>query len=134
MKIHANEPAPNARRFEQGTPPVPNLYAAEAGLRLLLNAGVAETRQHVLALNAILKDAVLEMGGALASPINSDAHGAMVAVKTIEEYELVSRLAKRDVVTSCRDGNLRVSAHFYNNEDDIAAVVSGLKDNKELLA
>lgn len=134
MKIHGNEPAPNARRFEQGTPPVPNLYAAEAGLKLLLDVGVSETRQHVQALNATLKDAVLEMGGTLASPINPDAHGAMVAIKSTGEHELVARLAARDIVTSCRDGNLRVSAHFYNNSDDVAAVVGGLKANKELLA
>ncbi len=134
MKIHANEPAPNARRFEQGTPPVPNLYAAEAGLKLLLEVGVAATRKHVQALNENLKEAVLEMGGTLASPINPNSHGAMVAVETTNEHELVARLATRGIVTSCRDGNLRVSAHFYNNAQDIAAVVDGLNANKELLA
>src|ERR1700684_3386310 len=36
MDITANRPAPNARRFEAGTPAVVNCYAAEAGLRMLL--------------------------------------------------------------------------------------------------
>ena len=31
MDITANRPASNARRFEAGTPPVVNCYAAEAG-------------------------------------------------------------------------------------------------------
>lgn len=134
MKIHANDPAPNARRFEQGTPPVPNLYPAEAGLKLMLKVGTAETRKHVRALNTELKNAVIELGGSLASPLNDDHHGAMVAVKTRDEHEMVARLAARNIVTSCRDGNLRISAHFYNNSDDIAAVVDGLEENRELLA
>src|SRR5882724_9456892 len=39
MDITANRPAPNARRFEAGTPPVVNCYAAEAGLKMLLKIG-----------------------------------------------------------------------------------------------
>jgi selenocysteine lyase/cysteine desulfurase len=29
---------------------------------------------------------------------------------------------------------LRISAHFYNNEADIDAVINALKENKKLLA
>src|SRR6202045_1018805 len=39
MDITANRPAPNARRFEAGTPAVVNCYAAEAGLKFLLAVG-----------------------------------------------------------------------------------------------
>src|ERR1700683_4994964 len=41
MDITANRPAPNARRFEAGTPPVAHCYAAEAGLKFLLRVGTA---------------------------------------------------------------------------------------------
>jgi selenocysteine lyase/cysteine desulfurase len=41
MDITANRPAPNARRFEAGTPPVVNCYASEAGLKFLLAVGTA---------------------------------------------------------------------------------------------
>jgi selenocysteine lyase/cysteine desulfurase len=34
----------------------------------------------------------------------------------------------RDIVTSHRDDNMRASFHFYNNEDDIEALISALKD------
>ena len=39
MDITANRPAHSARRFEGGTPPVVNCYAAEAGLDVLLGVG-----------------------------------------------------------------------------------------------
>src|SRR5580698_5379506 len=40
MDIDANDPAPNARRFEAGTPAVPNCYAAEAGLKMIAEVGM----------------------------------------------------------------------------------------------
>jgi selenocysteine lyase/cysteine desulfurase len=49
MDIFANTPSPTARRFEAGTPPVPNCYAAEAGIGLIREIGVPaiEARQHL---------------------------------------------------------------------------------------
>ena len=44
-------PSPTARRFQSGTPPVPSIYAGIAGIELMLEIGIAETREHVNALN-----------------------------------------------------------------------------------
>src|SRR6185503_2636030 len=40
MDVFHNDPAPDARRFQAGTPAVPNCYAAEAGLDLIFELGV----------------------------------------------------------------------------------------------
>lgn len=134
MLIHDNIPANNARRFEQGTPSVPNLYAVEAGLNLILEIGVKNIRCHVAELNERLKAGINELGGKLMSPKDSEKHGAMITVASTDEYALVAALAERNIVVSCRDGNLRISAHFYNNDADIDAVIKALKENKNLLA
>lgn len=134
MLIHDNIPARNARRFEQGTPSVPNLYAVEAGLKLILEIGVENIRCHVASLNERLKKGITEIGGKLKSPKDSEKHGAMITVASTDEYALVAALAQRNIVVSCRDGNLRISAHFYNNDADIDAVILALKENKNLLA
>lgn len=134
MKIHAHEPAPNARRFEQGTPSVPALYAAEAGLEYMLNVGVANTRAHVMALNAALMAGVDDLGGTIVSPREEKNRGPMVAIRSTDDHALVAKLAEENIVTSCRDGNLRVSAHFYNTMDDVAAVLAALGKNRALLA
>ena len=44
MDIHDYSPAPTARRFESGTPPIPPIYAAIAGIELMQEIGIAETR------------------------------------------------------------------------------------------
>ena len=134
MKIHANEPAPNARRFEQGTPSVPALYAARAGLDYVLNVGVDHIRTHVQGLNAALKDGVRALGGTLASPAAPQATSPMVAVRSTDDHALVAALEADNITTSCRDGNLRISSHFYNNMDDIEALLAALKTHRTLLA
>ncbi len=134
MKIHGNEPAPNARRFEQGTPSVPALYAAKAGLDYLLNVGVDNIRAHVQGLNRALKDGVTGLGGTLTCDLDDAAQGPMVAVRSSDDHALVAALEADKIVTSCRDGNLRVSAHFYNDMSDINAVLAALDNNKALLA
>ena len=41
-------PARTAARFQSGTPPVPSIYAGIAGIELMQEIGIAETREHVL--------------------------------------------------------------------------------------
>ena len=47
MDIHDYSPSPTARRFESGTPPIPAIYAGIAGIELIQEIGIAETREHV---------------------------------------------------------------------------------------
>jgi selenocysteine lyase/cysteine desulfurase len=41
---------------------------------------------------------------------------------------LAEACAERSIAVSVRRGRLRLSAHLYNNEDDIAALVDLLRD------
>ncbi|MGZ4784149.1 MAG: aminotransferase class V-fold PLP-dependent enzyme [Acidimicrobiales bacterium] len=43
-----------------------------------------------------------------------------------EPVPLLAALKERGVVGAARDGNLRLSVHFYNHEDDIARLVGAL--------
>ena len=43
-------------------------------------------------------------------------------------------LERDGVVTSSRDGNVRVSAHSYNSTDDVDAVLAALTRHRHLLA
>ena len=49
MDIQDYSPAPDARRFQAGTPPIPSIYAGIAGIGLMQEIGIAETRAHVAA-------------------------------------------------------------------------------------
>jgi selenocysteine lyase/cysteine desulfurase len=127
-------PAATAARFQSGTPPVPSIYAGIAGIRLMQEIGIAETREHVLALNARLLDGLHELAASVVTPRAPERRGALVCVKSTDANELVAVLAREGIVTSERDGNLRVSAHCYNTAEDVDAVLVSLQRHRDLLA
>jgi selenocysteine lyase/cysteine desulfurase len=128
------EPSPTARRFESGTPPVPAIYGGIAGMELMLEIGIAETRGHVNALNGRLIAGVDDLGGTVVTPREAERRGALVCVRSTDAPALVRALAADGVVVSERDSNLRVSAHAYNDESDIDAVLASLAKHRALLA
>jgi selenocysteine lyase/cysteine desulfurase len=134
MDIYDYSPSPTARRFQSGTPPVPSIYAGIAGIELMQEIGIAETREHVNGLNERLIAGVDELGGTVTTPREVERRGALICVKSTDVNALVAALDERGIVTSERDGNLRVSAHAYNTAEDIDAVLDALRDHRGLLA
>jgi selenocysteine lyase/cysteine desulfurase len=132
MDINAYDPAKDARRFEGGTPTVPSTFPVAAGLRLLLEVGVAQAWQRSSQLHDMLRAGILAMGGRVVTP--ESAHGPMIAVASTDENALVAALAQERVIVSCRDGNVRISPHFYNNEADVERALAGLQAHRDLLA
>jgi selenocysteine lyase/cysteine desulfurase len=128
MDITANRPAPNARRFEAGTPPVVNCYAAEAGLKMLLRVGTPAIEKRVFALTRRCMESLEEIGWPSVTPREDARRGATVAVPSRDSARLTKELMKRDIVTSYRDDNVRASYHFYNNGDDVSTFVAALKE------
>jgi selenocysteine lyase/cysteine desulfurase len=126
-------PSPTARRFQSGTPPIPAIYAGIAGIELMQEIGIAATREHVNELNDRLIAGVDDLGGVVVTPREHERRGALVCVASTDAPALVSALAAAGVVVSERDGNLRVSPHAYNNEDDIDAVIASLANHRDLL-
>jgi selenocysteine lyase/cysteine desulfurase len=128
MDISANRPATSARRFEAGTPPVVNCYAAEAGLKMLLRVGTPAVEKRVYALTRRCMQGLEEIGWPSVTPRDNARRGATVAVPTRDSPRLTQELMKRDIVTSHRDDNVRASFHFYNNEDDVGTFVGALRE------
>jgi selenocysteine lyase/cysteine desulfurase len=133
MDIQDYSPSPTARRFESGTPPVPAIYAGIAGVELIQEIGIAAIREHVTALNERLIGGVDELGGVVVTPREPERRGALVCIASTDAPALVAALGADGIVTSERDGNLRISAHAYNIEEDIDAVLARLARHRDLL-
>jgi selenocysteine lyase/cysteine desulfurase len=128
MDITANRPAPNARRFEAGTPAVVNAYAAEAGLKFLLAVGTPAIEKRNYALTRRCMQRLAEIGWASVTPTEDERRGATVAIPSRDSGGLSKELLRRDIVTSHRDDNVRASFHFYNNDDDVDSFIAAMKD------
>ena len=133
MDISANRPSPSARRFEAGTPPVVNCYAAEAGLKLLLQVGTEAIGKRNFALTRRCMQRLEEIGWPSITPPQDERRGATVAVPSRDSARLSAELMKHDIVTSHRDDNVRASFHFYNNDDDVETFIAAMKDLRSSL-
>ncbi len=114
-------PAPTAARFQAGTPPIPNVYAGLAGLRLVLEAGVERTNARIRELTQAFVD------GTTRRVVTPQERGALVCVEVDDPAAAVERLQERGVVTSWRDNSVRFSFHFYNDERDVEAALAALE-------
>jgi selenocysteine lyase/cysteine desulfurase len=133
MDITRYAPSTTARRFEAGTPPVPNTYMAEAGLAILHEVGLGAIERRIGELTTAIKDAATEAGYRLASPVDPARHAAMISLRSSDDNRLVAGLAEDNIVVSCRNDNLRISPHFYNNEADIEHLFRALHRRRDLL-
>ena len=134
MDIFANDPAPTAARFQTGTPPVVNCYAAEAGLALIRGIGIEAIEARIRELTGEAMDQLIDAGCTLATPREDARRGPQVAIRSKDAAALTARLAERGVIASWRDGNVRAMFHAYNDDADVEALIEGLMANRDLLA
>lgn len=133
MKIDSYQPAQHARRFENGTPNVAPLYPATAALEFMLKVGILKIEKYVAEIHSEFRDGITKIGGKVVTPANPEHHGSLLAVASKDENAHVAALEEIGIVTSCRDGNVRISPHFYNNQDDVKKVIDGFTKTSALL-
>jgi selenocysteine lyase/cysteine desulfurase len=124
--------SPTARRFEAGTPAIPNIYAAIAGVELLQEIGLDEVAAQIAQLTAQLLSGVRNLGIQMKTP--ADSVGPLTVLKCRDSEALVAKLAAQGIVVSNRKDGLRIAFHVYNTAEDVEAVLDALKKNLDLLA
>jgi len=125
------ELAPNARRFESGTPPIPNIYGASAGIALLQQIGLENIAGQVRALAQRLIEGARDLG--IHSKTPPDSVGPLVVLQSSNVETIIERLASENVICSGRHDGLRVSFHVHNTQDDVNSVLEVLKENRRLM-
>jgi len=126
------ELAPTARRFESGSPSVPNVYGAMPGFQMLDKIGMEHVAGHVKSLAQVLLNRARELGIQIKTPAGSA--GPLVVLQCRDSTLMLQALAQSGIVSSNRFDGLRISFHVYNTLDDVNAVVEVLKKNMHLLA
>jgi cysteine desulfurase / selenocysteine lyase len=124
------KPAPNAKRWD-----APewasyfnfNLAAMDASLELVSRMGPDRVAAHNRKLIDFMFDRLPKDRCVPASPLDAaerGPYGCFSARSRERTSELYQRLRKQNVITSLREGNIRVSPHLYNTERDIDRLIS----------
>jgi selenocysteine lyase/cysteine desulfurase len=123
--------APSARRFEAGSPAVPNIYAAMRGISLLQEIGLDNVSEHIAGLVRALMMGAHKLGLRAKTP--ADSVGPLCVLQCKDAGALVQKLSANGIVCSSRHDGLRLSFHVYNTLDDVASVLHVLERNLDLL-
>ena len=134
MDISDYSPAADARRFDAGTPPVPNIYAGLAGISIVEEVGVPVIEAHVRGLTTRLIDGLDECGAKVVTPRDPARRGALVCFRSTDPGRMVGELADERIIVSMRDDSVRVSPHLYNVDEDVDRVVAAVAARPHLLA
>lgn len=122
--------AASARRFEAGTQALSVVAGMRATLDLMLSAGVDVIDSHIRGLARQLVEGLRAAGCVVAGSAQESERSAIVSFTRpgVEFTELSRRLTERGIHHHVIHQRIRLSPHFYNNRDDIAATFAALAD------
>lgn len=124
------KPAPNARRFECGTPNMLGAQVLHASLGLLQQVGFVEIEKNIRKNVALLRDSIKSLEGvSVRTPDHQDRQAGIVSfhIEGLDLTLLWQALMAERVVCAARGGFLRFSPHFYTRTAVIERAASTLQ-------
>ena len=116
--LHHGRPqlSTTAEKYEAGMLPFALLYAMEASIEMILEIGPEAIEARVLDLADQTRAILRERGAVVANYRSPVVAGRF---ENADAPQIARDLRERGVLVAARHGNLRVSPHFYNNEEDL---------------
>ncbi len=106
-------------RFRLGSINYPGIAAFEKSLEMILELGIDEIQNHILELNAYAANKLKEKDYFIISALEPENRSGILTFGGKNIHEKYDRLIEKNIITSYRREWIRISPHFYNNEDDI---------------
>ena len=118
-----------AARAEIGCPHFAGIFALGEAARLLLEIGADKIEGRALALNRRLTESLADGGWRVLSPFGDErARSAETLVEAEDPRRVVRHLSRHKVAVSIKPEGFRAATHFFNDEEDIACLVSALDE------
>ena len=121
--------AAGARRFDTGTPPIPNAYVARAGMEIINKVGPAAIRDWTEELSRQLIEGGRERGLPRIGPDDPARKTPSTAfVCPGDSHVAEVMLRERGVIGSARGQVVRMAPHFYSTYDDVDRALDALTE------
>jgi selenocysteine lyase/cysteine desulfurase len=126
LRYHAD-----ARRYETGTLAYSLFHSWIGGLEILKDVGIATIHRRVLELTDGILDGLRARGISVVSPVDSVEERSGILSFTLGAEEanrsLYKKLRSRGIMVALREGRIRVSPNFFNDEEDVGAFLNQLQ-------
>lgn len=117
----------SARRFEYSNMNQAGLIGLRRSLQTFLEIGPGEIEKRILYLTDVLAEGIGNKGLKIYSPRNDGEKSGIITFSVGEKTQSVYEKLMNDGITvSLREGMIRVSPHYYNNQQDIETFLSHL--------
>ena len=117
-----------AHRFEGGNPNFLGIRVLRHGAELIRSIGLQQIEERVRELTTACLDLLRGAGLRSTTPHEWEERAHIVNVLVPDAAGLMERLrSKHRVVTNVKDGALRLSMSFFNNEDDLERAVHAIQ-------
>jgi cysteine desulfurase/selenocysteine lyase len=117
----------DARRFEMITLPYQDFYGFTQSVDMLLEIGLPEIAQVTRSLHEPVFKWAEARGVRLVSPRAERHRSAIICIAPRQPVEAYHALKRAHVVSSLREGAIRLSPHFYNTVEEMERVVEVLE-------
>jgi cysteine desulfurase/selenocysteine lyase len=129
--LHHGAPqfAEGADKYEGGMLAFGPIYAMAASVEMMLEIGPRVIEERVMELALETRDVLRNAGGHLLADRDWHYDSPIVTARFEgrDARHLAHELQARKVLVAARHGNLRVSPHFYNDEEDLQQFEKELK-------
>lgn len=122
--------APDARRFDHGTPAILASVASLPGLEWVANTGVDAIRTQNSSLTNRIIERSRENGWVVGSPLDENERGGSVMLSLPEKHDaaaIVSALREQELYCDARGSTLRLSPGSVTSIEDVDALCDALK-------
>lgn len=118
-----------AQKYEGGLQNFSGIYAMGAVLEMLLRLGLDQIEARIVHLAELGREVLRRAGAVLLSDRLPHYNSPILAAQFpgADVVKLAGRLRDNRVVVSARHGYLRVSPHFFNNEEDLGRLEEVLR-------
>jgi selenocysteine lyase/cysteine desulfurase len=117
------EPFPSARKFEIGTYPYSQIWTMHSSLKLLSEVGIRNIQGHNQALLDLLIEQLKKRDYHITSPLEPAHRSCILSFSGKDTEGLFKKLRKHNIITSLREGAIRVAPHFYNTADEMERLI-----------
>jgi selenocysteine lyase/cysteine desulfurase len=125
------DPSPDARRFEGGSPPIPNIYLARPAIDLLAGIGMDNVAAQIERLTRAFLKGVRDLRIDCKTP--SSSVGPLVVLRAKDAAAMLAKLTERGIAVSTRRDGVRFSFHIYNTLEDVDIALTALEDTLDLM-
>ncbi len=120
--------AEGTRRFDSGTFPMINGFAANAALKILLKLKMKDVEKYLQSLSEVAIQTAKDCELTIKSPLDVTNKGSNTAIYIPNASQAETLMKEKGYIVSARNDVVRIAPHFYNTAEEVKSAIQTLAE------